>query len=547
MKLTPSPRSPAPDSPPAPVSSPTATPRLPEPTGADLRLAVSGLAKVLSRRATLPVLACVRIESVEAPGRGDRGRRLRFTATDLDLTLRLDLPAQLPPGHRLPEVAPFLLPLDRLRDLSKVVRPHEAIALGPVRGAPPLADWPVQAELHRAALAAATPIPIPDEVVTGLLRAFACASHDPARRVLQSALVDATGGGPSGHRVVGTDGRCLFSSNSFHLEALAESVVLPDHPLWTWKPLRESRPWVLRLADPAGSGTGGGAARPFRIEGPFWSVEGLSVEGSYPNYRQVIPREEEFRTRVDLPEPALRDLARMLPVLPGGKLPNRPVGLEIRGPEEVALLFRDTHEEPWEARPILGARAQGPAVTVFANRDPLGRAFGFGLGRVDLIDPLGPIRLSRGGDLMVVMPLRMPGQPEVNRPATPFCPIGAGPVPDPGAGAGAGAKAAAKAKPRPQPPQSNPKPNLNPNPPSQPMAPVPTPSPQPPAGATPPVDPLEAAESRLSDLRQTLDGARQGLVSVATALRQARQQRHKTQREIDAVRSTLRSLQRVDL
>ncbi len=28
---------------------------------------------------------------------------------------------------------------------------------------------------------------------------------------------------------------------------LKHSVILPDHPLWKWKPLAESRPWTLRL------------------------------------------------------------------------------------------------------------------------------------------------------------------------------------------------------------------------------------------------------------------------------------------------------------
>ena len=79
------------------------------------------------------------------------------------------------------------------------------------------------------------------------------------------------------------------------------------------------------------------------------------------------------------------------------------------------------------------------------------------------------------------------------------------------------------------------------------MATAPTPPPNRPADEPTPADPLAAAESRLSDLRQTLEGARQGLVSVAVALKQARQQRHKTQREIDAVRTTLRTLQKVDL
>ena len=219
-------------------------------------------------------------------------------------------------------------------------------------------------------------------------------------------------------------------------------------------------------------------------------------------------------------------LARVLPVLPGAKLRERPVGLDVTEDGAVQLLCRDSHDEPWEARPIAGARVSGPPVRIFAHRDYLARAFAFGLDQVDVIDPLGPIRLSRGGDLMIVMPQRAVGQPGVNRPATPYRPIGAAPQPIP--------------KPN--------KPNTPPQPIPPPKAttmepPIPTPTPRAPAAPSPDTD----VETRLTAIRQALDGARQGLVSVATALKLARQQRHKTQRDLQTVRNTLRTLQRVDL
>ncbi len=58
---------------------------------------------------------------------------------------------------------------------------------------------------------------LPEPVVTSLLRAFACASQDPTRAVLRSACLDTSGVGDKAHRIVGTNGRHLFSSNSMHL------------------------------------------------------------------------------------------------------------------------------------------------------------------------------------------------------------------------------------------------------------------------------------------------------------------------------------------
>jgi hypothetical protein len=123
---------------------------------------------------------------------------------------------------------------------------------------------------------------LPEPVVTSLLRAFACASNDPTRAVLRSACLDTSGTGEKAHRIVGTNGRALFSSNSMHLP-LKQSVILPDHPLWKWKPLADSRPWTLRL------GKDKHRAEVFRMEGQAWSVTGRLLDGPYPNYRQVIP------------------------------------------------------------------------------------------------------------------------------------------------------------------------------------------------------------------------------------------------------------------
>src|SRR5690606_8578442 len=129
----------------------------------------------------------------------------------------------------------------------------------------------------------------------GLVHAFACASSDETRHILQGAFLDTSGKGRNAHRIVGTDGRHLFSSNSLHLPQVKSPVILPDHKLWQWKPLAESRPWTLRLGAAPKSGDG---TTPFRIEGPHWSVTGSTVEGNYPNYRQVVPRSEQFKTRV---------------------------------------------------------------------------------------------------------------------------------------------------------------------------------------------------------------------------------------------------------
>ncbi len=155
---------------------------------------------------------------------------MRLTTTDIDFTLSVTVP---PPWKQGPRTLP--LPLARLRELVTGLRSDEVVPLGPPSRPRPSASSP---RSPRSEPRACT---LPDPVVTSLLRAFACASNDPTQTVLRSACLDTSGTGEKAHRIVGTNGRHLFSSNSMHLP-LKQSVILPDHPLWKWKPLAESRP-----------------------------------------------------------------------------------------------------------------------------------------------------------------------------------------------------------------------------------------------------------------------------------------------------------------
>ncbi|MCB1132632.1 MAG: hypothetical protein KDN05_16010, partial [Verrucomicrobiae bacterium] len=136
----------------------------------DLKPVIAGFGKLISRKATLPALQCVKIES---PKRDT----LRLTATDLSLTLSVEVPAKLEQ-----RIEPFLIPLDRLRDLARNTGAGEVLNLGTTKQTPAIDDFP-EAFTFRASA-----IELPDSAATGLLRAFACASHDTTRHLLQGAL-----------------------------------------------------------------------------------------------------------------------------------------------------------------------------------------------------------------------------------------------------------------------------------------------------------------------------------------------------------------------
>lgn len=472
------------------------TPTIPlsaEVRAADLKPALVGLGKLVPRSPSLAILGCVKVEAVGP-------QSLRLTTTDLDLSLSLDLPAVIGKGKGF---APFLLPLARLRELVVGTRPDEIVSLTPSIKAPPVDEFPEIPQVRTPGLT------LPEPAVTSLLRAFNCASHDTTRAVLRSACLDTSGKGERAHRIVGTDGRHLFSSNSMRLP-LKRSVILPDHALWNWKPLADSRPWTLRL------GKDKHQVETFRLEGRAWSVTGRLLDGPYPNYRQVIPLEGQFTTRVRLGEAALAAVVRLLPRLPGKQLSNRPVGLHFEK-GRFGLLARAENDEPWILHPVDRCEMKGPDLTIFVNRDYLTKAAAFGLSEVSLGDAMSPVKFSRGGDLMIVMPVRAIDPDRIERPdLTPavelFAPSSVAPKPLP-----------VKVKADPTPP---------------------TPTPPMPPKRVPSKDPLTEARQHVAEANEALLTAKRTLKGVNRALHSARTQRSELKGELRGFRGLLRKLRK---
>ena len=463
----------------------------------DLKPVVAGLGKLIPRKASLPALRCVKVEMVKRD-------TLRLTATDLNLTLAIEVPATVGKGgEALP--TPFLIPLERLRDLVRRTGADEALDLGPAAKAPALDEFP-EAVTFRA-----SPIPLPDSAASGLVHAFACASRDTTRHILQGAFLDTSGKGAKAHRIVGTDGRHLFSSNSLRLPKVKGPVILPDHPLWQWKPLAESRPWTLRL------GAEKDGIVPFRIDGPHWSVTGKTVEGNYPNYRQVIPPPDQFKTRITMSDPAREAIHRLIPRLPGRKLANRPVGLHLEK-GRLGLLARESNDEPWILHPIDAVESTGPDLCSFVNRDYLQKATDFGLGEIALIDAMSPVQFSREGDLMIVMPVRAIDPERIERPKlTPAV------KPSPRAGG----------KPVPSKPRK--------------AAPARTKPKTKPSTADPanPADPIDEVENRIAKANEALASVGKQLESATGSLRTARRQRGEDREELRGFRSLFSSIKKI--
>lgn len=475
------------------MTSTTPTTTLIHAAAGNLRPAVSALSRVVSSKSTVAELKQILVEPVNRT-------TLRLSGTDLETFLSVEVLAEVP---RQSEA--FLVPLAQLQVRLKEARPADRVNLVP--GPLPMEGFPPVPRFRAA------PITLEPRIGQAILRAFACASTDESRMVIMSAFLDASGG--EVHAIVGTDGKHLFGSNSFRLPELKESIILPAHKLWKSPLLRAEAPWTLRVAGESSS-----QVRCFRIEADGWSVTGKLIEGNYPCYRQVIPEATSFRAGVVIPERKLPELIKLLANLPGDTLPNRTVGLRVED-YGLSVLACASDTESFQEHPVPDVEVHGEPVTVFLNRDYLSQALSFGLNRVEIIDEISPVKLHRDGQLMIVMPVRCQGG-EVSR-KRPEAPVR----------------------------ESSPLPEKAPEPIVRPVVRRPKELPneiQPrriPREA--PADPIEAAARQLMQVREALKVADSRLTDLVGTLRVVSRNRRQTEREMRAVRGTLRHLRKIEL
>src|SRR6266480_707093 len=367
----------------------------------ELKTALLGLSKIISKRAVLPVLQHVRVERL-ADG------ALTISATDLDAfaSCRFDQGGE---GN----VEAILVPFIPLHSVVKGCAGKENIGLEKSKGDEVLIHYQIggqQAEQQVPSLPAEEWPPVPkisaERVLlngalrSALLEALKCASTDETRYVLRGAYIDVSE--KQSHYVVATDGRHLYSSNSFHVP-IQSSVIIPDHRFLAWKELPKDGDWALRLELDKGQPAF------VEISSYRWTFVCKAIEGTFPNWRQVLPDPSAFKTSIKIPANALDELVEVVAKLPSDGI-NHPVGLKL-GPESKLILFgRASGTDKFTEAGFSVVEAKGDPVTICLNRNYLIKALRFGLTEIQITDSLSPIRCSdESGRQIIIMPIRLDG------------------------------------------------------------------------------------------------------------------------------------------
>ena len=362
---------------------------------AELKPALTGLGKVVSKRSTLPVLSHLKIERT-------KDGWIALTGTDLDafVTIRLEQPSDGEPIS-------MLVPYDELLKITKNCPKTDSIlikseekpavtiqyAIGSQVAETKVDSLPVE-EFPEIPRIKGESVPLNDAVRQSIHEAIECASTDETRYILRGAYIDVSK--QNAHYVVGTDGRHLFSSNSFNLP-MKDSIIIPEHKFLGFKEFNNDGEWQLRAPKPKDENTW------FQISSRRWRFITRQIEGNYPNLRQVVPSPDQFNTRLEFE--SIEKLTRMIERMPCADAVNLTVGLEMIG-KKVSLISRAPNADNWTKVEVQDVKTNGKDVTIHLNRHLLIKALQFGLNTVEIIDAMSPMRLSNEGRQMIIMPIR---------------------------------------------------------------------------------------------------------------------------------------------
>ncbi|MBA4369970.1 MAG: DNA polymerase III subunit beta [Coriobacteriaceae bacterium] len=311
----------------------------------DFAEALSVVGRALSNRSTLPILSGVLIEAA--------GETVVLQATDLEVSVRTSVGAKVEqPGKA---VVPGRLLADIVRSLPEGAVTLEADAEGGsvtsgtavfrLRALNP-EDFPKFPEVEPERT-----VSLPAGVLAAVTKQVSkAASRDETRPILTGVLVVVEGGTL---KMVATDSYRL-AVREVHIEQK------PDEPLEVVVPGRAIEE-VPRIAGGAEEISMGLAGNQVVFEAGPTTFVTRKIEGSFPNYRQLI--QQDIATTVKTTKAELLDAAKRVSLMAQH---NAPLRVKVASADQTLTLSAATHDVG-EAREDLMVGVQGDDVEVAFN------------------------------------------------------------------------------------------------------------------------------------------------------------------------------------
>ena len=371
----------------------------------ELKTALTGLGKVVSKRSVLPVLQSIKVTR-------DNLGIVSLQGTDLDswATYKLNVAQEGDPVE-------FLVPIESLSKASKTTKDKvalypegkEAVIMQTFLGSIPVEqkvesvnpkEWPAVPEIPSQR------IHLGETFRNTMKEAWECASEDESRYVLNSVFLDVKD--PKAHYLVSTNGRALFSANSFNFD-LKESLMIPTRKFLSWNGWWQQGSAQLAIKpgekakdpkDPKSVDIPGW----LQFSADQWSFITKQIDGEYPNWKQVIP-ETAPKTIIRIDEKAIPTMLELVARLPGDYEPNYPITLHVTEKKLLLEGMNKGQDKPASV-PIEGVTIEGEPIAICLNRHYLAQALRCGLNEIHLIDELSSLLIKSGGKRMIIMPLR---------------------------------------------------------------------------------------------------------------------------------------------
>jgi hypothetical protein len=361
----------------------------------ELKTVLTGMSKIVPKKG-LSSWRCLRVSR-------DESSFVRLQANDLEslVTYRLEPPQ---PGPACTTLVPYDALTKSIKGaqgkLSITIETPERIVVSSrvsqtsieeIIEVPPPEDWP--------------PMPQPSEersdvsweFKTALQDALACSSADIGRQVLSGAFMDVSD--QNAHYLIGADGRHLYAANSFQFK-VPTSVIIPDRKFLGWAGFIDDGPWCMAV-QPGREGDLGW----IEIASPRWSIITRPVDGTYPDWRHVMPDPNREKTVVVLRPDAMERMVELLPRLPGHSADNSPVRLRAEN-GQLLLRARNRSIDPWMEVVVPSVSIIGNTIEVALNRIYLLKALAMELTEVHLSAlPTTGVVCQKDGKLLVIAAL----------------------------------------------------------------------------------------------------------------------------------------------
>jgi DNA polymerase III subunit beta len=362
----------------------------------DLALILNGLARIIPNHPTLPILRGVYLHAKEG--------HLTATGTDLDcfvtghcrhVDIRQEGIAIVADARRLKTIVQHA----RQEEVTlRTINPDTIeVALDGVGGErihvlvqQQATDWPE------------VPQGIKVESVDPLFLEhyrllLPFSSTDSTRHTLEGVCCEVS---KEGHLMVATDGRRLTSANSITLP-IQKTVIVPRNKFLAWPKLQGDTCIGLHPKHSY-----------MRITCGEWDATVRLIEGTYPNWRQVVPASSEEDTRFVLNESDVDLLLEAIRTLPGSDDQTKPVTIIAGTPHpRLAACCRDTGTWSYQVLPNSTWDGNTPAITL--NRAYLVDAVKAGFRSFEIRNDLSPLVGRSNGKTHVLMPVRGEVPPEV--------------------------------------------------------------------------------------------------------------------------------------